>query len=101
MSQRKDEDWRVRLRAAVRRSGRKQAAIAWDAGIAPETLSRVLNDVHARPAFDTIVGIVHASGETVGWLLGERGYCLSGDQIAKARTVAKFLSTITSEDRDR
>lgn len=65
------DEWRDRLRIAVERSGRKRAAIARDAGIAPETLSRILNAEHAAPSFDTVVRIAKAAGTRVGWLLGE------------------------------
>jgi hypothetical protein len=88
-------DWRDRLRVAVERSGRKHAAIAWAAGIAPETLSRVLNAVHAQPAFDTVVHIVHATGHTVGWLLAERGYSLSPDQVRDLRRAAAIIEDAT------
>jgi transcriptional regulator with XRE-family HTH domain len=82
------EEWRVQLRSAVERSGRKHAAIAYDAGIAPETLSRVLNASHARPAFGTVVRIAHAAGHSVAWLLGERGFLTlarSGETTPRSR----------------
>jgi hypothetical protein len=90
-------DWRDRLRVAVERSGQKHAAIAWAAGIAPETLSRVLNAVHAQPAFDTVVHIVHATGHTVGWLLAERGYSLSPDDVKRLRAAAETIEALTRE----
>ena len=36
------DDWRERLREAVRRSGKKQQVVAWEARIDTCTLSRVL-----------------------------------------------------------
>lgn len=90
-------NWRERLREAVRRSGMKHSIIAMDAGIAPETLSRVLNAKHARPAFDTIVRITHATGHTVGWLLGERGYTFSPEQVRELRRAAAIIETATGE----
>jgi DNA-binding phage protein len=67
---------RERLRQAVKNRAAitwtKESAIARDAGIAPETLSRVLNEQHGRPSFDTIVRIAHAAKENVGYLIGER-----------------------------
>jgi hypothetical protein len=89
--------WRARLREAVRRSGRKHSAIAWEAGIAPETLSRVLNAKHGRPMFETIVRITHASGHTVGWLLDERGFTLAPDQVRELRKAAKIIEDATGE----
>jgi SOS-response transcriptional repressor LexA len=84
-------DWRERLRVAVKSSGRKQSAIAEEAGIAPETLSRVLNAVHISPELDTVARIAHAVNENVGWLLDERGFMLSAQQQAKLGEVVAFL----------
>jgi transcriptional regulator with XRE-family HTH domain len=79
------------LRAAIERSGRKHSAIARDAGIAPETLSRILNAVHGQPSFDTIVRIARAVNENVGWLLDERGFSLSVEEQRELRKVVRFL----------
>jgi len=84
-------DWRVRLRSAVAKSGKKHSAVARDAGIAPETLSRILNAVHAQPSFDTVVRIARAVGENVGWLLDERGFALSTEEQRQLRKVVRFL----------
>lgn len=86
-----DVDWRARLRAAVVRSGKKQSAIARDAGVAPETLSRVLTAALTRPSFDIVVRIAHALNESVGWLLDERGFSLSGEEQKQLRKVVRFL----------
>jgi hypothetical protein len=99
MTIQRNGEWRARLRAAVDRSGRKHAAIARDAGIAPETLSRILTAAHARPAFDTIVRITHAAGESVGWLLGERGHEFSSRELSFLRETAAILHQVTSGDR--
>src|SRR5436305_3901809 len=66
--------WRERLRVAIDASGRTQSAIAASAGVSPETLSRVLSGVHAQPAFETVVRIAHAVGESVGTLLDEPAF---------------------------
>jgi transcriptional regulator with XRE-family HTH domain len=58
------EGWRARLRAAVDRSGKKHGLIAEDAGIAPATLSRVINGKHAHPRLEIVASIAHACGET-------------------------------------
>jgi transcriptional regulator with XRE-family HTH domain len=84
-------DWRARLRLAVELSGRKHSIIAEDAGITPTTLSRILNGWHARPAFESIVGIAHAAGESVGWILHESRAPLSAEETEKMREIAKFL----------
>ena len=71
-----NDQWRERLRQAVKNRAAitwtKESAIALDAGIAPETLSRVLNERHARPSFETVVRIAHAAKENVGYIIGER-----------------------------
>ncbi len=87
----REGDWRERLRAAVERSGKKQSAIARDAGVAPETLSRILTASNHRPTFDTIVRIARAVNENVGWLLNERGFALSSDEQKQLRKVVRFL----------
>ena len=78
-------DWRSRLRLAVARDGRKQAAIAWQAGIAPETLSRILNGSQSQ--LETIARIARACGVSVGWLLSER-YAFSDDERRQLREAA-------------
>jgi DNA-binding phage protein len=85
------ESWRARLRLAVERDGRKHAAIAWQAGIAPETLSRVLNGEHKRPQFGTIVRIAHAAGETIGWVLKEHGFDFSASEQARLLEAAEIV----------
>lgn len=85
--------WRERLRAAIDASGRKHSAIAMDAGIAPVTLSRILNAVDLNPSFETVVRIAHAVNESVGWLVEEPGFTLSGDQRKKLVATFDFLET--------
>ena len=89
------DDWRERLRDAVNRSGKKHSVIAWEAGVTRATLSRVLTGTHGNPRVDTIVRIAHAAGESVGWIFGEAGFVLSGEQRAKVRTVAGILMDMT------
>jgi transcriptional regulator with XRE-family HTH domain len=86
-------NWRRRLRQAVGRTRRTQAAIAEQAGVSPETLCRVLNGKHARPQFETVVRIIHATGESVGWLLREPQTFLSADDSARMREVIDFLES--------
>lgn len=85
-------NWRERLRAAIDASGRRQNAIAESAGVTPETLSRVLSGIHAQPAFDTVVRITHALGESVGTLLNEPAFSLNADQRAELRRVLGYLA---------
>ena len=100
------DDWRARLRMAVDRADVKHAAIAWRAGIAPASLSRILTGAHQQPRFDTIVRIAHACGTTVGWLLNERGFSLSDEQrrtlLAAANLIVDACTVaVTDPPRER
>jgi transcriptional regulator with XRE-family HTH domain len=85
--------WRRRLTHAIDLPRRTQASIAEQAGVSPETLCRVLNGRHARPQFETVVRIVHATGESVGWLLREPQTFLSTDDSARMREFIDFLES--------
>lgn len=85
-------DWRTRLREAIKRSGMKHSIVALDAGITPETLSRVLTAEHQRPSLETVAKVAHAVNENVGWVLGEQGFTLSGAEVMKLREVLAFLA---------
>jgi transcriptional regulator with XRE-family HTH domain len=87
------KQWRRRLARAIDLTRRTQASIAEQAGVSPETLCRVLNGRHARPQFETVVRIVHATGESVGWLLCEPQTFLSADDSARMREVIDFLES--------
>lgn len=89
--------WRDRLREAVQESGMKHSIIAMDAGIAKETLSRVLNGSHPRPSFETVVRIAHATGYTVGWLLGERGYSFGPEDVKQLRKAAAIIAAAVGD----
>jgi DNA-binding phage protein len=56
-------------RCYKRTANRYPLPIAEQAGVTPETLSRVIHGIHKQPGFETVVRIIHAAGETVGWLL--------------------------------
>ena len=86
-----NETWRDRLRAAIERTGKKHSVIARDAGVAPETLSRILNAAHQQPSIETVARIAHAIGENVGWLLSEPVFALSADEQRELRKVVRFL----------
>ena len=87
--------WRKRLREAIRRSGLKHSIIAMDAGITPETLSRLLSGYSKAPAFQTVVNVTHAAGQSIGWLLEERGYTFSAEERAKLREAAVIIRNAT------
>jgi transcriptional regulator with XRE-family HTH domain len=86
-------DWRERLRLAVDLSEKKYSAIAWEAGITPTTLSRVLTGAHARPGFETVARIAHAAGEHVGWILREPRAPLSAEETERMREIGAFLAS--------
>jgi transcriptional regulator with XRE-family HTH domain len=96
-----DDELRARIRGAIRRSGKKHSLVAVDAGITRATLSRVLTGIHDEPRFDTIVKIMRAVDENVGWLLGEQGFGLSSDERAKVQTAAAILINLTRGDNER
>jgi transcriptional regulator with XRE-family HTH domain len=87
------DEWRERLRLAVELTGRRQCAIADDAGVSPETLSRILTGVHVQPSFETVVRIVHATGEYVGWILREPRSTLTDDDRTVMREIVQFLDS--------
>ena len=84
------------MRAAVKRSGKRHSVVAREAGIAPETLSRILSASHAQPAFDTVVRIARAVNENVGWILDERGFPLSTEEQTQLHKVVRFLDDTLS-----
>lgn len=89
-------DWRDRLRKAVEQSGRKYAAIAWDAGISPETLSRILNAPQINPHFDTVVRLAQALKIRLGWLVGEPyGPELTPEDEKMLRAVLALVEDVT------
>jgi len=88
-------DWRARLRDAIDRSGKKRYLIAEDAGITATTLSRILTGEHVQPRFETILRIVHAIDENVGYVAGEQGFSLSNEERAKVQTAAVILIDLT------
>ena len=69
----------------------KHSIVALDAGISPETLSRILTSQHQRPSLDTVCRIAHAANENVGWILGEDGFELSADEWVQLSKVVRFL----------
>lgn len=89
--------WRERLAYMVKNSGLTQSEIARRAGIAPETLSRVLTGHHSRPEFSTIVRIARAVRVSVGWLLQERGYAFSEEEAKQLRRAAAIITGAVGE----
>jgi hypothetical protein len=87
--------WRERLRQAIRESGKKQSVIAYEAGMTPETVSRILSAQHARPSFESIAKIARAAGVSLGWIMEEPGFSLTDEQRAKVRTAGVLLLNLT------
>jgi transcriptional regulator with XRE-family HTH domain len=87
------KQWRRRLTRAIDSTRRTQNSIAEQAGVSPETLSRIIHGIHAEPRFETVVRIIHATGETVGWILREPQTFLSADDSARMREVIDFLES--------
>jgi SOS-response transcriptional repressor LexA len=69
-----------------------QTRLAEEAGISPEALSKIINGVTADPQLDTIVRIAHALGETVGSLLGEKGFDLDADDQQHLRSIIHWAT---------
>ena len=65
------EDWPKRLRQAVDETNKKHSYIAEQAGMAPATLSRVLNDRIANPGFELVVAVAQQTRRSVAWIIGE------------------------------
>jgi transcriptional regulator with XRE-family HTH domain len=86
-------EWRERLRLAVELTGRSQMAIAEQAGVSTETLNRILTGVHAQPRFETVVRVIHATGEHVGWVLREPRSRLTDDDRIVMREIVEFLDS--------
>jgi len=86
-----NDDWRDRLRLAVDLTQRKHSAIAWDAGISPGGLSRILTGRTPLPHFQTVVNITHACGEQVGWILREPRAPFTSIQIAQLVEAADLI----------
>lgn len=67
-------DWRARLRQAIDATGKEDKTVAADAGIAPETLSRILSGEIQDTGIETMIALATATNVTVGWLLGEEPF---------------------------
>lgn len=89
-----NEEWRLRLRAAVRASGMKYSVISYDTGMTPETISRVLTAEHQRPSLQTIARLAHAVGTTVGHVLGEQGFPFSGAEVRALRAFMEYIEQL-------
>jgi len=67
-------DWRARLRQAIDATGKEDKTVAADAGIAKETLSRILSGEIQDPGFETMRSLAAATNVTIGWLAGDEPF---------------------------
>jgi transcriptional regulator with XRE-family HTH domain len=81
-----------RLKAAIAARGLKQSTLAAEAGIPPETLSRILTRTTENPGIHTVSKIAKVLGESVGSLLGERGYEITDADRERAREFVGWLT---------
>lgn len=81
-----------RLKAAIAARGMKQSALAAEAGIPPETLSRILTRTTENPGIHTVSKIARVLGESVGSLLGERGFEITDADRERARQFVGWLT---------
>lgn len=81
-----------RLKAAIAARGMKQSALAAEAGIPPETLSRILTRTTENPGIHTVSKIARVLGESVGSLLGERGFEITDADRERAREFVGWLT---------
>jgi len=92
MSRDTSPDLAERLKAAIAARGVKQSALAAEAGIPPETLSRILTRTTENPGIHTVSKIARVLGESVGSLLGERGYEITDADRERAREFVGWLT---------
>jgi transcriptional regulator with XRE-family HTH domain len=92
-----NDAWRWRLRDAIDRTGRTDRDVARGAGLAPETLSRLLNDDRSKPWLVTVVRLARELGVTVGWLLGEQEFRIGAREREELRNAAHVILRLTGE----
>lgn len=87
------DEWRTRLRAAIKRTGRKHSDVAWRAGITPVTLSRILNAPTCNPYFGTIVRLARAIDEPLSALASEPAP-LNAAEVQELQTAIGILQRL-------
>lgn len=71
-----------------------QSRLAELSGVPEETLSRILTGVTLNPQVGTLQKLAAPLEVTVGWLLGEKGYEISGDDRVALRSVVTVLERL-------
>ncbi len=86
-----------RLRDAMEKRGLWQSKLAALAGVPDETLSRILTRATQDPRVLTLKKIAEPLDVTVGWLLGEKGYEISGDDRIELRRIITLAERLLRE----
>jgi SOS-response transcriptional repressor LexA len=86
-----------RLRDAMENKGFRQSKLAELASVPEETLSRILTRVTMDPRVFTLKKLADPLDVTIGWLLGEKGYEISGDDRGDFRSVIEVLERLLRE----
>jgi len=92
-----------RMRMAVDATGRTQEAIAIEAGVPPETLSRIITGDSENPKLGTLKKLARPLGVSVGWLLGEPTANFSADEakgLLEAIEVMRARLRVTCDSRE-
>lgn len=87
----------ARLRDVIESRGLRQSRLAVLADLPGETLNRIVNGVTKNPGVYTLAKITYALDLTVGWLLGEKGFELSGDDRSDLRRLVALGQRILQE----
>src|ERR1051325_1883100 len=87
------------IRARLDALGWNQAKLAEVSGVSEVAISKIITGVTADPQLETIVRLAHALGETVGALLGEKGFDLDASGQQSLRDLIQWanakLSAVT------
>ena len=82
-----------RLEAAIQASGKSRRVIAEEAGMAPETISRIISGENSNPTYQLLIKIARATNTTVGALNGDSIQLSSQDD----RALTQFRDWIDSK----
>src|SRR5215216_2039090 len=86
-----------RLRNAMESRELWQSRLSELSGVPGETLSRILTRATLDPRVITLQKLAGPLDVTVGWLLGEKGYEISGDDRSELRRAGALLERLLRE----
>lgn len=86
-----------RLRNAMESRGLWQSKLSELSGVPEETLSRILTRATLDPRVITLQKLAGPLEVSVGWLLGEKGYEISGDDRSQLHTTVALLERLLRE----